>query len=77
MRTFVELLKTFELRSETALAGGVDDEDDLALELGQIINVALLCALRSVSRQGRDTNQRTVKRLELVESGSRSHCQRR
>lgn len=48
--TLVELLETFELRGETALAGGVDDEDDLALQLGQIIDVALLCALRSVSR---------------------------
>jgi hypothetical protein len=42
--TLVELLKTFELRGEATLAGGVDDKDDLALELGKIIDVALLCA---------------------------------
>jgi len=45
--TLVELLKTFELRGEATLAGSVDDKDDLALELGQIINIALLCALLS------------------------------
>jgi hypothetical protein len=77
-RTLVELLEALELRSETALAGGVDNEDDLALELGEIVDVALLCALRSVSRHSshhcRDTDQLTVKGLEVVESGSRSHC---
>ena len=45
--TLVQLLKTFELRGEATLAGGVDDKKDLALELGQIINIALLCALLS------------------------------
>ena len=78
MRTLVEFLEAFELRSEAALAGGVDDKDDLALELGQVIDVALLCASKSATRPSsycyRDTHQHTVKRLELVESGSRSHC---
>jgi hypothetical protein len=45
--TLVQFLKAFELRSEATLAGSVDDEDDLALELGQIIDIALLCALLS------------------------------
>ena len=35
MRTFVESLKIIKLRSEAALAGGVDDEDDLALQVGE------------------------------------------
>jgi len=35
LRTFVESLKVVELGCEAALAGGVDDEDDLALELGE------------------------------------------
>lgn len=47
--TLVQLLKAFELRGEATLAGSVDNENDLALELGQIINIALLCALLSVS----------------------------
>ena len=47
--TLVQLLEAFELRGEAALASSVDDEDDLALQLGQIIDVALLCALLSVS----------------------------
>lgn len=33
--TLVQSLKIVELGCEAALAGGVDDEDDLALELGQ------------------------------------------
>ena len=47
--TFVQLLKAFELRGEATLAGGVYDKDDLALELGQIIDIALLCASLSAS----------------------------
>jgi hypothetical protein len=35
MRTLVESLEVVELRSEAALAGGVDDEDDFALVLGE------------------------------------------
>lgn len=46
--TLVQLLEAFELRGEAALAGSVDDENDLALQLGQIIDVALLCASVSV-----------------------------
>lgn len=34
-RTLVESLEIIELGSEAALAGGVDDEDDLALQLGE------------------------------------------
>jgi hypothetical protein len=80
--TLVELLKTFELRGEAALAGGVDDKDDLALELGQIIDVALLCAQLSVFLSHAQPSQhrlikRTVQGLELVEAGSRRHVRRR
>jgi len=46
--TLVQLLKTFKLRGEATLAGGVDDKDDLALKLGKIIDIALFCALLSV-----------------------------
>jgi hypothetical protein len=34
-RTLVESLEIIELRSEAALAGGVDDKDDLALQVGE------------------------------------------
>ena len=38
-----QLLKAFELRGETAFAGGVDDKDDLALSLGpKVKRLALL-----------------------------------
>ena len=33
--TLVKSLKIIELRSEAALGGGVDDEDDLALQVGE------------------------------------------
>ena len=35
MRTLVESLKVIELRGEAALAGGVDDQHDLALHVGE------------------------------------------
>jgi hypothetical protein len=35
VRTLVKSLEIIELRSEAALAGGVDDEDDLALQVGE------------------------------------------
>jgi len=35
VRTLVESLEVVELRGEAALAGGVDDEDDLALHVGE------------------------------------------
>ena len=73
MRTFVELLETFELRSETALAGGVDDEDDLALELGKIVNLAPLCMVSAVLVGHARDSTHTVKGLEPVESSSRRH----
>lgn len=41
-RTFVQLLETFELWSETTLGSGVDNEHDLALEVGQRVLIALL-----------------------------------
>ena len=34
-RTLVESLEIIKLRSEAALGGGVDDEDDLALQVGE------------------------------------------
>lgn len=40
--TFVESLQVVELGSEAALAGGVDDEDDLALEVGERVDGALV-----------------------------------
>jgi hypothetical protein len=33
--TFVESLEVVELRGEAALAGGVDDENDFALHVGE------------------------------------------
>jgi hypothetical protein len=41
--TLVELLEALKLRSKPALAGSVDDEHNLALELGQIVDTTLLC----------------------------------
>jgi hypothetical protein len=41
----VELFEALELRGEAALGGGVDDEDDLALEGGERVLVALLCGV--------------------------------
>jgi hypothetical protein len=80
--TLVQLLKAFELRGEATLAGSVDNEDDLALELGQIIDIALLCAslLASLSHTLPFRSiriKRTVEGLELVEAGSRRHIRRR
>lgn len=40
----VQLLKARELRCEAALGGGVDDEDNLAVELRERIFSAALCA---------------------------------
>jgi len=80
--TLVQFLKTLELRGEATLAGSVDDEDNLALQLGQIIDIALLCvsllvllSLKPLSQLG--VNKRTVQGLELVEAGSRRHVRRR
>lgn len=42
MRTFVESLEVVELGSEATLASGVDDEDDLALEVGQRVGRTLV-----------------------------------
>jgi len=42
VRTLVESLKIIKLRSEAALAGGVDDEDDLALQAGEVEGLALV-----------------------------------
>lgn len=42
VNTFVELLESLELRSEATLGSGVDDEHDLALEVGQRVGLALL-----------------------------------
>lgn len=80
--TLVQLLKTFELRGEATLAGSVDDEDNLALQLGQIIDIALLCASLSVLLSRKQLSQlgvkkRTVQGLELVEADSRRHFRRR
>jgi hypothetical protein len=39
----VEVLKAFELRGEAAFGGGVDDENDFAVEGGEVEGFALLC----------------------------------
>lgn len=41
-QTFVQLLKSFELGCEAAFAGGIYDEDDFALEVGEGVLFALL-----------------------------------
>lgn len=41
-RTFVELFEALKLRSKAALGGGVDDQYDLALEVGERVRLALL-----------------------------------
>lgn len=51
-RTFVQLLETFELWSETTLGGSVDNEHDLALEVGQRVLVALLVLWLEVVESG-------------------------
>ena len=68
-----QLLKTFELRGETAFAGGVDDKDDLAPSLGpKVKRLALLYKERKawVSCFGfycvKISVLLTVKRLEIV-----------
>jgi hypothetical protein len=43
---FVELFEALELWRETAFGGRVDDEDDLALEVCEVICAALLCEQR-------------------------------
>lgn len=40
--TLVESLEVVELRGEAALAGGVDDEDDLALQVGEVVGGTLV-----------------------------------
>lgn len=39
----VEFFETFELWGEAAFGGGVDDEDDFVVELGQVVGLALFC----------------------------------
>ena len=41
-RTFIEFFETFELWCEAAFAGGVDDEDDFALQVHERVFVAFL-----------------------------------
>lgn len=84
----VQLLQTFILRRETAFRGGVDDEDDFALVFFEGNGLAFLCSRTTyqylfypnsfhlcancIGRAVRG-GRRTVKRLEIVEAGSRSH----
>ena len=42
---FVERLEAAELRGEAAFGGRVDDEDNLALEVGKGIRLAPLCCV--------------------------------
>lgn len=49
LQLLVELLEAFELGCETALGGGVDDEDNLALQGGEGEGLALLCEVGRVS----------------------------
>lgn len=46
--TFVQLLETFELRSEATLGGSVDNKNDLAFELTEVVRLASLCPNASV-----------------------------
>lgn len=39
----VEFLEAFELRREAAFGGGVDDQDDFVLEVGERVGFAFLC----------------------------------
>lgn len=42
----VQLLEAVKLRCEAALGRRVDDEDDFALELGEVVGLALFCKRR-------------------------------
>ena len=76
---FVEGFEAFELGGEAAFGGGVDDEDDFVLEVGEGIGLSFSCsegqresAMRFVKRMmnlGWVGNGRTIKRLEIVECG--------
>ena len=50
--TFVELLEALKLWSEAALGCGVHDQDDLALEVGERVFLALLIFGREVEEGG-------------------------
>lgn len=50
--TFVKSLEVVELRGETALAGGVDDEDDFALEVGERVDGSLVVFGLEVEESG-------------------------
>lgn len=49
LQGLVELFEALELRGEAALGGGVNDEDDLALERGEREFLALLCCVKLAS----------------------------
>lgn len=50
----VELLETGELRSEAAFGSRVDDEDDLALEIGERVFISLFWRVWSVYGPGKE-----------------------
>lgn len=50
--TFVELFQTLELRSEAAFGSGVDDKDDLALQVGEWVRLAALVVRLKIVEAG-------------------------
>lgn len=56
-QVLVKLLEPCELRREAAFGRGVDDEDDFAGELGEVVGLAALCGVRRLAegheRRGR------------------------
>jgi hypothetical protein len=69
----VELLETLELRGEAAFGGGVDDENDLALELVEGVWVALLCGNNRISLRVTWNQSTRGERERILSSGLKSY----
>jgi hypothetical protein len=71
-RLFVKLFEALELRREAAFGGRVDDEDDFALEIGEVVCATPLCrgvlAWETRGRCGSREGRRTVLGLKVEES---------
>lgn len=73
----VERLEAGVLRREAALGGRVDDQDDLALVLGQVDGLAALCGVLGPNPEtAKELHKgiRTVEGLKVVERRGGSHC---
>ena len=71
----VELLEALELGSEAAFRGCVDDEDDFAVELGEVVGGALFCVgvLIAAREYGREMGRRERKeRCDVLSLGLKS-----